>query len=336
VIANDPSASLAPGAPARAGHALPRASLSGPARFAWGLLGYEILVVAWGAYVRASGSGAGCGRHWPTCNGEIIPRPHRIETLVELSHRLTSGGAMIGTVVLLVLAIRAFPPGHRARRGAWATVGLMMAEALIGAGLVLFELVAHDASMKRALSISLHLINTFLLLGTTAVTAWWASGGAALHPRGKRPIAVMMGSVLGAMLLVGATGAVTALGDTLFPAPSLAAGLAQDFAAGTHVFLRLRALHPAFAIMTAAAAIVVMGAVRSLRPSPATSRLSKIASALAVAQVAAGIGDVLARAPIPMQLVHLVLADSLWIALVLTGAAALSLPPPDRAAGREI
>lgn len=287
-------------------------------------------MVAWGAYVRASGSGAGCGRHWPTCNGEIIPRAQRVETLIELSHRLSSGGAMIGTLVLLVLAIRAYPRGHRVRRGAWATAGLMMAEALIGAGLVLFALVEHDASMKRAVSISLHLVNTFLLLGTTAVTAWWASGGEAPLRRGQRPVVATLGGVLGAMLVVGATGAVTALGDTLFPTPSLAAGIAQDFAAGTHVFIRLRALHPAFAIMTAAAAIVVMGMVRTLRPSRATNLFSKIAAALAVAQVAAGIGDVLTRAPIAMQIVHLLLADSVWVALVLTGAAALAVPPPER------
>jgi heme A synthase len=331
VIANDPSAALA--AAGQTASASP--ALSGPARFAWGLLGYEVLVVAWGAYVRASGSGAGCGRHWPTCNGEIIPRPERIETLVEFSHRLTSGGAMIGTLVLLVLAVRAFPRGHRVRRGAWVTVGLMMAEALIGAGLVLFEHVAHDASMKRALSMSLHLINTFLLLGSTAVTAWWASGGGAprtLRDPRQRPLLATLGSLLGAVLLVGAMGAVTALGDTLFPAPSLAAGLAQDFAAGAHIFIRLRALHPAFAIMTAAAAIVIMGLVRSIRPSPSTSLFSKLASGLAVAQVAAGVGDVLLRAPIPMQLVHLILADSFWIALVLTGAAALALPVPEKRA----
>ena len=156
----------------------------GVARFAWALLGYEILVVAWGAYVRATGSGAGCGRHWPTCNGEILPRAPRIETLIEMSHRLSSGGALIGTLVLFVWAVRVYPRGHRVRRGAGVTTLLMVAEALIGAALVLFELVAHDASMKRALSISLHLINTFLLLASTATTAWWASGGGRGAPPG--------------------------------------------------------------------------------------------------------------------------------------------------------
>jgi heme A synthase len=332
VIADDPeTCGLAPvGSMPSASPAAPaRGRASGTARFAWGLLGYEVLVVAWGAYVRASGSGAGCGRHWPTCNGEIIPRAPRIETLIELSHRLSSGGALVGTLVLLVLALRAYPRGHRVRRGAWTTALLMLAEALIGAGLVLFELVAHDASMKRALSISLHLVNTFFLLGSTAVTAWWASGGGAPRIRGQRPVIVTVGGVLVAMLFVGAAGAVTALGDTLFPSPSLAAGIAQDFAAGAHLFVRLRAIHPMLAVTTAAAIAVAMGLVRAMRPSPAVRWFSRIAAALAVAQVGAGLVDVLTRAPIAMQIVHLLLADSVWIALVLTGAAALAAAPAD-------
>jgi heme A synthase len=307
----------------------PRASL---ARFAWGLLAYEVLVVAWGAYVRATGSGAGCGRHWPTCNGEILPRAPRVETLIELSHRLSSGGALIGTVVLLVWALRVHPRGHRVRRGAALTMCLMLAEALIGAALVLFELVAHDASMKRALSMSLHLVNTFLLLASTATTAWWASGGAAIRLRGRRGttavVEVVLGLLLLAMLVVGASGAVTALGDTLFPAPSLSAGIAQDFAAGSHLFVRLRAIHPMLAMTTAGAIVVAMGLVRSLRPGREVSILSKLATSLAVAQVAAGVGDVLTRAPVAMQLVHLALADLVWISLVLTAVAALAEPEP--------
>jgi heme A synthase len=297
------------------------------AKFAWGLLAYEVLVVAWGAYVRATGSGAGCGRHWPMCNGEVLPRAPRVETLVELSHRLSSGGALIGTLVLVVWAMRAFPAGHRVRRGAYTTAALMGFEALIGAALVLFELVAHDASMKRALSVSLHLVNTFLLLAATTMTAWWASGGRPLRVRGQGAVSVALGVVLGAMILVGASGAVTALGDTLFPAPSLAAGLAQDFAAGAHLFVRLRAIHPMLAMSTAAAIVVAMGLVRSLRPSRAVAIISRCAAGLAVLQVGAGLLDVLTRAPVWMQLVHLTLADLVWVSLVLTAAAALAEAP---------
>jgi heme A synthase len=206
-----------------------------------------------------------------------------------------------------------------------------VAEAFIGAGLVLFELVAHDASAARALSVSLHLVNTFLLLASAALTAWWASGGRAIRMHGQRAVILTLGLPLSAMLVVGASGAVTALGDTLFPATSLAEGFAQDLAPGVHVFVRLRVIHPVLAVVTATLVIVAMGLVRALRPSRAVRATSRTASALAMVQVCGGLVDVVARAPVWMQLVHLVLADAVWIALVLAAASALSDPYPERA-----
>jgi heme A synthase len=301
------------------------------ARFAWGVLAYDVAVVAWGAYVRASGSGAGCGQHWPLCNGEIVPRSPRVETIIELSHRVTSGLSLALTVALFVWALRAYPRGHLVRRAAGLTTLLMVLEALLGAGLVLFALVAKNQSLTRAFSVSLHLVNTFLLLASTAVTAWWASGGAPLRlarVRGQPAVAVGIGVPLATMFLVGASGAVTALGDTLFPPTSLASGLAQDFAPGAHLFVRLRALHPMFALTAAAAIVVGTGIVRALRPARSVRRLSYLAVVLVVAQVALGLLNVAMLAPVWMQLAHLALADAVWITLVLTAAAALGEEGP--------
>jgi heme A synthase len=300
------------------------------ARFAWGLLAYDMGVVAWGAYVRATGSGAGCGRHWPLCNGEVVPRAPRAETLVELTHRVSSGTALVLTVLLFVWSLRAYPRGHLVRRGAGAAAAFMIAEALIGAGLVLFELVAHDASVKRALSVSLHLFNTFLLLASTALTAWWASGGAPVRTRGQGAVAWTTGLPLAAMLFVGTTGAVTALGDTLFPPTSIASGFAQDFAPSAHLFVRLRALHPLLATLTAALVVVATGITRTLRPLPPVRIMGRAAAVLAVTQVAAGLLDVVTLAPVWLQMVHLLLADAVWIALVLTAAAAMRAWPEAR------
>ena len=301
--------------------------LGGFARFAWGVLAYDLAVVAWGAYVRATGSGAGCGRHWPLCNGEIVPQSPRIQTLVELSHRVSSGVALVLAAALLVWALRAFPRGHLVRKGAAVGMGLMLMEAGIGAALVLFELVAHDASMKRALSVSLHLGNTFLLLAATALTAWWASGGVRPSVRGQRAVVSLLAVPVLAMFFVGASGAITALGDTLFPPSSLAAGFAQDLAPGAHAFVRLRALHPLFASLTAGVIIITSGLVRALRPSRSVRVLSRVAAVLAIAQVAAGLLDVATLAPVWLQLVHLLMADAVWVALVLLAAAALACEP---------
>jgi heme A synthase len=294
------------------------------ARFAWGTLAYEVAVIAWGAYVRATGSGAGCGRHWPLCTGEVIPRSPRVETLVELSHRVSSAVAFLLTAALFVWARWVYAPGHRVRRAAGVTAILMMTEGLIGALLVLFELVAHDASLKRALSMSLHLVNTFLLLASTSLTAWWASGGEPVRFRGQGALGPVLALPIAGALLVGTTGAVNALGDTLFPSSSVALGLAQDMAAGAPLFVRLRVLHPMLAVGTAALILGAMTVVRALRPTRVVQLLSRTAGFLAVAQVAVGLLDVMLLAPVAIQLIHLALADLVWIALVLASASALS------------
>jgi heme A synthase len=154
------------------------------ARYAWFVLGYNLLVIMWGAYVRASGSGAGCGNHWPLCRGAVIPRSPALETLVEISHRFTSGLSLIFVIGLVFWSFQRFPRRHPVRAAAVVSLVFILTEALIGAGLVLFEYVAHNASTARAFWMSGHLINTFLLLGALALTAWWASG----HEKTAKPV----------------------------------------------------------------------------------------------------------------------------------------------------
>lgn len=292
-------------------------------RFAWVVLASTLLVVAWGAFVRATGSGAGCGSHWPLCNGEVVPRAPGIETLIELSHRLSSGALLVLVVVLGVRVHRGTPAGHPARsRSRWA-VGLVFAEALIGAALVLFELVAHDASAKRALSMALHLGNTFFLLAALALTATALEGAARLRPAANRGAAIVLGLVAVALLGVGGTGAVAALGDTLFPATSLRDGLAQDLSPTSHLFVKLRLLHPPVALATGLFVVGMGWVVRALRPSPGTTRWARVLTALFLAQILGGLVNVLLLAPVPMQLVHLVMADLVWLAYVLLAQASL-------------
>src|SRR5690606_7460601 len=165
---------------------------------AWGTLAYNLGVIAWGAYVRATGSGAGCGSHWPLCNGEVIPRSPTAETLIEFSHRVTSGLALLLVVVMVVWARRLFPKGHPARLGAWLSLGVMVLEALLGAGLVLFGLVADDDSVARAVVMGLHLVNTLVLLGARTLAAWWASGGRPFRVGGHAGMGLLFGiGVLG-------------------------------------------------------------------------------------------------------------------------------------------
>ncbi|MFZ6029189.1 MAG: COX15/CtaA family protein [Chloroflexota bacterium] len=295
-------------------------------RYTWFNIVYNLLVILWGAYVRASGSGAGCGSHWPLCNGEVVPRAPQVETIVEFSHRLSSGLALVFLVILFAWAWRAYPAGSLVRKGAAASLGLIVLEALFGAGLVLFEWVAQDASIGRVISMPAHLIVTFLLLAALSLTAWWASGGKALRLQGHgwQSRSWLLG-LLG-MIVIGTTGAVTALGDTLFPAETLAAGLQQDLSDQAHFLVRLRVIHP---LISVAAGFWVMFHAYFFgwtHEKPAVRKLSRILFALIAIQWAAGLLNVALLAPIWMQLVHLLLADLAWIGLILLGAASFEAP----------
>lgn len=294
------------------------------ATYTWLVLGYNLAVIAWGAYVRASGSGAGCGSHWPLCNGEVIPRAPQLETLIELSHRITSGLSLLLILVLAVWAFRAFPKGHRVRRGAGATLFFILTEALVGAGLVLFELVADNATMARALFMSVHLVNTFILLAALTLTAWWASGGKALVLRGQGSFALLMSAGLLGVLILGVSGAVAALGDTLFPSRSLAEGLSQDFSPTAHLLIRLRLLHPFIAVVAGSYMLLAAGLSNFLRPQRWTRRFSIAVASLMLLQFAVGLLNVTLLAPVWLQLAHLLLADLVWIAFVLLTSTCLS------------
>jgi cytochrome c oxidase assembly protein subunit 15 len=277
----------------------------------------NLLVIVWGAYVRATGSGAGCGRHWPTCHGVVIPRAPSEKTLIELSHRLSSGLALVLTVALLVWSLKALEKGHPSRRAAGFSMAFILGEALLGAGLVLFELVAGNASVARAFAMSVHLVNTFLLLGAFALTVNGLFGGRPLGFRNQGPIAPLFSVAAAGMALLGVSGAIAALGDTLFPASSLVEGMRQDVQDGAHVFLRLRALHPLLAILEACLLFATAVASMRLRPSAQVRRRSMALIVLVCAQMVAGIVNLALLAPVGMQLLHLLLADGVWIAFVL-------------------
>ncbi|RMF45130.1 MAG: hypothetical protein D6755_08445, partial [Anaerolineae bacterium] len=294
----------------------------GYARYAWGVLAINFVVILWGAFVRATGSGAGCGAHWPTCNGEVIPRAPAVETLIEFIHRLTSGAALLAVIGLVVWAWRAYPKGHLVRKGAGFTMLFIITESLLGAGLVLFEWVAQDASMGRVISMPLHLVNTFLLLASITLTAWWASGGQAVRlPRGDGRLPWFALGLL-AILFLGTSGAVTALGDTLFPASSLLEGMRQDFSSTAHFLIRLRVIHPLIAALSGAYLFfLVLGQTLQRKPSGAERMLARLLLGLFFLQLLAGVTNLLLLAPVWMQLVHLFLADSVWCAFVLYCAA---------------
>jgi heme A synthase len=287
------------------------------AKYSWGVLIFNLMVILWGAYVRATGSGAGCGSHWPLCNGELLPRAPQIETIVEFTHRISSGMAFLLVLVMFLWARKLYQPKHGIRVTAtWAMI-LMITESLAGATLVIFHWVAGDTSVARVIMMGVHLLNTHMLLAFITLTAWWSSGGKI--PTFKRDTVkwlLIIGLI--ATLLLSIAGAITALGDTLFQVDSLAEGIQQDLDPTSHFLVRLRVLHPAIAISVGLYLAFVTGF--EIRKAPKESHVRRFAIILLViygVQLMAGLVNLLLLAPVWLQIVHLFLADLVWIFLVL-------------------
>lgn len=303
-------------------------TLSKFARYTWGVLVYNIMVILFGAFVRATGSGAGCGAHWPLCNGVVIPRPERIETLIEFTHRVTSGLVLVLAVVLVVWAWRLYQKGSLIRWSSALVLFFTITEALVGAGLVLFGWVADDDSIARAISMMVHLVNTFLLVGSLAVTAWWVSHEepAQVKLSGVPAILFLVGFL--AMLILGASGAVTALGDTLFPASSLLEGIQQEFSDTAHYLLRLRVFHPAIAVSVGVYLYLATTWIRWKHERNDAylfiEPLTRLLHGLFLVQIILGVVNVALLAPVWMQIVHLLVTNLIWIVFILLGTVLFS------------
>ncbi len=274
-------------------------------RFAWVTLACTVAVILWGAVVRATGSGAGCGESWPLCNGKLVFGTPPLAKIIELAHRSSTAIDGILIAVLALWSFRAYKKGHPARLGAALSAFFLITEALLGAALVKFGLVVSDTSPARGVVLSIHLANTLALLASLTLTAWWAGG----HPRVRWDGRAWMS--LAAVVALGITGALAALADTLFPAPSLEAGMAGDWAAGASWLVRLRALHPLLAV--AAGGWLFYYAASRMRAARAEAN---VVLTLVILQLAAGAINLFLLAPLAMQAIHLLLADLLWIGLV--------------------
>lgn len=298
-------------------------------RYAWVVVGYLVLVILWGAWVRITGSGAGCGSHWPTCNGEVVPLSPTTETVIEYTHRLTSGLSLPLVLVMLVWAVRRFPRGHRVVTASVATLIFLLTEALVGAGLVTFDLVADNASVVRAVTAAFHLINTFILTACAALAAWWAGGGPSPRWREAGGVRWMLMAALVGVLVVSMTGAITALGDTLFPVhPTESGGLfervREDLSSATHFLVRLRIVHPIVAVAVAVALFIFAALQRTDSEDARVRRHAGWLMVLLLVQTALGVVNVLLHAPGWMQIVHLLAAVAVWTSLVLLSASVLA------------
>jgi len=300
------------------------------AAYAWMVLGYNILVILWGAVVRATGSGAGCGDHWPLCQGVVIPHADQIATLIEFSHRATSGIDVLLVIGLCWMAFRRFGRGHAVRRYAAATAFFTLTEGLVGAALVLFGEVGNFISTGRVVVLSVHLVNTFMLLASLALTAWAAGSGVSGDSQVPRPrpgpakrLYVAYGVGLLGAIVIAVTGTIAALADTLYPAKSLAEAFRWDFSGTAAPILHLRIIHPLVAVLVGGYLLVLAVMVLSSPGPAAAKRMARRLGGLVLLQFCFGAANIVLLTPVTMQIAHLLVADLVWIVLVLLTAESL-------------
>ncbi|MBA2378815.1 MAG: COX15/CtaA family protein [Blastocatellia bacterium] len=294
------------------------AGMSAFARYSLLTLAFNLLVILWGVFLRASKSGDGCGEHWLTCHGEVIPSAPEFKTVIEFSHRVTSGIAFLIVIGLLVWAFRKFPKGDQIRKMAVGSFIFILTEALVGAGLVLTGNTAENLTAARPFWAIGHLINTFILLAFLTLTSWMAVTGKRLSFALPTRTCVLVAIALIGILFVGISGSLAALSNMLFPSGSLAEGIAKDFSTASHYLLRLRLSHPILSILTAVYLVMLAGWLKKeSTDDPSVVRWANILSILVIIQVVFGAATLLTLGPIVMQLGHLLLADLLWLAFVL-------------------
>jgi cytochrome c oxidase assembly protein subunit 15 len=295
------------------------------ARLAWLIVAYNMTVILWGAYVRGSGSGAGCGSRWPLCNGEILPSITQSQTLIEFMHRVTSAVSLILVFFLVVWCWRQTSKGDWPRYSSVCALFLLLHEALLGALLVLSDRIGLAPTAAHAFFLCMHFGNTLLLLAALVLTARWLSNQEQRFVVVAKPheqIAIALGLI--SIMVIGMTGSLASLGDAIFPVDSLRQALMQDFSSSSHALLRLRPLHPVAGVM---GSIYVLWLLRRFWREQDRSQWTLVLAVTLTTQSALGAMNVILLAPVWLQMTHLFVADLFWILLVLASADLLFADP---------
>lgn len=300
---------------------------------AWAALAGNVVVILQGAFVRATGAGAGCGSHWPTCNGAVVPLGGTTETMIEFGHRLLSLGVLILGAWLLRRTYRVRRERPGLFRFAAIAFAFLIVEALLGAATVLLGLTGDNVSMARGLMVAIHLVNSLLLVGALTGTVVYAREDAPAWPPGlgsQGALATVLSVGLIGMLVLMFSGGIAAMGNTMFPSASIAEGLAADFNPASHPLIRLRILHPLIAITVGIYLFVSLGIGWWLKPVPAAKILVQSLFAVYLVQLAIGTLNLALLAPIVLQLLHLGFAVLSFGLLCAVALVLVASPLPHR------
>lgn len=279
-------------------------------QYAFFLWIYTLIVILWGAWVRISRSGDGCGQNWPLCHGQILPLSQNTATWIEFSHRVSTGIFGLAVIVLVIMAFQYFPTSHRIRKASLWTLFFTLTEALIGAKLVLSGLVGEVSSLERALVMSIHQINSLLLTGSLVMSFQKPDQSTENQVFFHNKFFKIKSLILQAgFLLLAILGAISALSSTLFPSQSLIEGFYNDFQTDVHWLIKWRIVHPVFAVIYISISLFL---ISSFQNTQGKNTLINKLFLLYVATFIVGLANILTLSPTIFKLMHLGLVHILW------------------------
>jgi len=298
---------------------VPLRPLSSFTKFAWITFLANLAAIAFGVFVRAGKYGDGCGSRWPLCDGGSDPLNGATARLVESTHRISTSICGLLVLILLVWAWRAFPRGSAVRKAAGATFFMILVEGLIGMALVKYGLVVMNDSALRAGFMALHVVSTFLLLGSNVAVALTSDGFDQLRIKGQRGLGWLLAGGLVLISFLGVSGAISALGRQLKPVDNV---LQAALNPATFWMVKVQPFHPMLGATIGLYLVLLCGLVQHLRPGETVEKAVRWVLGLYGFQMLLGLLNIFLKAPIPMQMAHLVLADLNFVSVVGLGIAA--------------
>ena len=289
--------------------------------FCFFVLSFCLLVILWGAWVRISHSGDGCGKSWPSCQGQyLMDSGEQQKTWIEWIHRATSSLFGIIVIWLLIWSVFKFPLKHPVCKSALCIFLFTISEALIGAGLVLAGLTGDNMSPTRVLVMNLHLLNSVLLVSSLFV-CWRFSLGKSFSfskqikkRKGRLSIALF----IFVFFLIAFFGSVSALASSLFPSSSLLEGLALDFNPNSPWLIRLRWLHPFLALFFGGAFLYYYFFIQDKEEKETGIFGQKIFIFCVSLALFSGLLNLILLSPVFLKLVHLLIVYLLVMSFILS------------------
>ena len=279
--------------------------------YLWGILLFTVAVIISGDIVQATESGAGCGDSWPKCDGTLIPAFADVHVAIEFIHRMLTSVLSFGYLGLLIGGYLLFGRRHPVWRSILFSTTILLVEILLGASLVLFGWVEDNATWGRVIADSFHVVNTLVLLGSLVLIIFLSrpDGGilvAKSNPKRRYLIFAML-----IVILITVTGTINSLADTLY----LSDHVVVEETPIAQLLVSVRAIHPLIAIIGGFAIIGLLYLVIE-EPSAQKSALGFAVFGVIFLQFLSGVFNIVLLTPVETQIIHLGLADTLWILLV--------------------